>query len=455
MRQMVVVVAIAIAVATPAAAGQSRGASGRTARPARTKAAKRLARPPRARVAKKASQRDVYGTGKTLREKFGSVYLAGFESASHINRHGVRINELKATQHDRLARQDYARLRKLGIRSARESINWDRVDLGGGSYDFSQFDRFIAAGKEHGMTQIWDLFHYGYPDDVDLFSQDFVTRYADYCTAVARHLRPQLAPGQIPFFTPVNEISWFAYAGGDIQDMAPHQTGKGAAVKRQLIKAWIAGAEAIWKELPEAQMVAAEPLVHRAPKPGASPEDVARIDHFNKKVVREAYDMLSGRVAPELGGSPRHLGIIGANYYPHMNQSEDGGGFLDRNDPRRVPFEDLLVDLHDAYPDHQIMVSEVMEDGKGRDGLAQELTRVKKTLAKRGVDDIVFTLYPIMRLHDWNQPSKWYPGGVWDHFKDSSRTVAGQPRRKRVKYRPLYDALKESIREIDPENATD
>lgn len=413
------------------------------------------------RFSKQSRQRDIYRTpvpgrgriGMTLREKFGSLYLAGFESASHRNKHKVRINELRATQHDQLVRQDYARLRKVGIRGVRESVNWDVVDKGNGQYDFTLFDRFIEAGDQYGMTQIWDIFHYGYPDGVDPFSDEFVDRFADYAGAVARHLKPHVKPGQPVFFTPVNEISWFAYAGGDIADSAPHQRGKGGALKRQLVRAWIAGANAIWKEIPQAQMVTAEPLVHRHPAPGAGPDEIARVNDFNKRVVREAYDMLAGRVAPELGGSPRHLGVVGANYYPHMNQSIDGGGALAEDDPRTVPFEDLLADLQSAYPDHQVMVTETMHDGKGRDRLIQNLTRVKKNLAARGMDDIVFTLYPIMRLHDWNQPDKWYPGGLYDHFKDSSRTVGGAPRRKRVIYKPMAEALRDSIRELDPENA--
>ncbi len=463
------VMALVAIVAVARAEAGSRAAASRASRVAARKdalakkAARRTTRRPARmrRGVKRGRQRDIYqtvvpgraGVGMTLREKFGSVYLAGFESASHVNRHGVRINELRATQHDHLVRQDYKRLRKAGIRGVRESVNWDIADRGDGTYDFSMFDRFIDAGHEYGMTQIWDIFHYGYPDGLDPFSDEFVDRFASYSGALARHLKAKLRPGEIPFFTPVNEISWFAWAGGEQADMAPHAKGRGGDLKRQLVRAWIASADAIWKELPQAQMVAAEPMIWRHPPPGATPEEIARIDHFNRRVVREAYDMLSGRVAPELGGSPRHLGIIGANYYPHMAQAVEGGPALAENDPRVIPFEDLLVDLQKDYPDHQIMVSEVMHDGKGRDTIIQRITAVKKRLEKRGMGDIVFTLYPIMRLHDWNQTDRWYPGGLYDHFQDSSRTVNGAPRRRRQVYRPMFDALQDSIREIDPENA--
>ena len=36
---------------------------------------------------------------------------------------------------------------------------------------------------------IWDLCHYGWPDDVDVFTPGFVTRFERYARAVASYLR--------------------------------------------------------------------------------------------------------------------------------------------------------------------------------------------------------------------------------------------------------------------------
>ena len=36
-------------------------------------------------------------------------------------------------------------------------------------------------------------------------------------------------------------------------------------------------------------------------------------DDFNHRVVSEAYDMLAGRIVPELGGSRAHLGMVTAH----------------------------------------------------------------------------------------------------------------------------------------------
>ncbi|MCH3008737.1 hypothetical protein K3W82_14835, partial [Listeria monocytogenes] len=82
------------------------------------------------------------------------------------------------------------------------------VDLGGGVFDFSSVDPMIRAARKHDIQVIWDLFHYGYPADLDLLSYAFPSRFADYCAACARYLGRQL-PGPL-WFTPTNEPSYFA-----------------------------------------------------------------------------------------------------------------------------------------------------------------------------------------------------------------------------------------------------
>src|SRR3712207_7080160 len=58
----------------------------------------------------------------------------------------------------------------------------------GGSFDFSLIEPVSRAMSDHGIVPIWDLFHYGYPDDVDPFGEGFVPRFSRYCASVAEHL---------------------------------------------------------------------------------------------------------------------------------------------------------------------------------------------------------------------------------------------------------------------------
>jgi hypothetical protein len=106
---------------------------------------------------------------------FPSFFGAGFECSTHMNREG-RQDLVAQTQHDRFLCDDYARIEALGLLTVREGVPWHhvaRAELGGG-FDFSTVDQIIDAAQEFGLTIIWDLFHYGYPDHLDPFSERFI-----------------------------------------------------------------------------------------------------------------------------------------------------------------------------------------------------------------------------------------------------------------------------------------
>src|SRR6185437_16870864 len=119
---------------------------------------------------------------------FKSFFLAGFECATGYNMNGEWIDQIAATQHDWHVDEDYRRLREAGIRAVREGIRWPYVDFRG-RYDFASVTPFVKAACNHGIEVIWDLYHYGYPEDLDIFSEEFQKRFAAYCHAAARYIK--------------------------------------------------------------------------------------------------------------------------------------------------------------------------------------------------------------------------------------------------------------------------
>jgi len=122
---------------------------------------------------------------KTGEGIFPSFFMAGFECSTFIWKDRLRKDYVVLTGHDRHLAHDYDRVMDLGIGVVREAIRWHLVDKGGGKYDWSTVRPLLDAANACKLTLIWDLCHYGFPDDFDPFSEDGQKRFTDYCGAAA------------------------------------------------------------------------------------------------------------------------------------------------------------------------------------------------------------------------------------------------------------------------------
>jgi beta-glucosidase/6-phospho-beta-glucosidase/beta-galactosidase len=364
---------------------------------------------------------------------FRSFFFAGFEGTTTSNLQHQWIDQISATQHDEHADADYRRLREVGLCAARESIRWPLVDQGG-RLDFSSARRFVEASRHHGVEVIWDLFHYGYPRDLDPFSEEFVKRFAAYCNAAARFIATELDGPY--YFTPVNEPSFFAWAGGEVGRFAPHCYGRGAELKLALVRAAIAGINAIRSVLPNARIVNVDPLC-RIVAPAGVPQSDAR--DFNHRAVFEAWDMICGRTRPELGGSRDHLDIVGVNYY-WTNQWEIGREEqpLAFDDPRRMPLAKLLRRVWQRYG-AEILVTETSHVDEMRPIWLSVVAHDCEKLIDEGVPLRGVCLYPILGMPEWHDPTIWTRMGLWDLLPQ------GDSLRREI-YPPMLDALRAAQR---------
>lgn len=369
---------------------------------------------------------------------FSSFFLAGFEGSTGYNRTGQWFDQVAATGHAARVHDDYADIAAAGLLAARESVRWPLVDRGGGHYDFCSLDPFLEAARRHGVEVIWDLFHYGYPRDVDPLDGRFAERFADYCYAVARHI--DVRSEGISFFTPVNEPSFLAYAGGHAGLFAPHLTGRGEELKIALCRAAIAGIEAIWAASQGARIVNVDPLCRVAAR-ADRPEDQEAADHFNNSIVFESLDMLAGRLNPELGGSPAHLDIVGVNYY-WTNQWEWGAAPLADgrippladDDPRRMPLARLIRGVWKRYR-HDILITETAHVGEKRGAWLSEVVQQSEILLREGVPLRGVCLYPVLGMPEWHEPDVWTPMGLWDPLCQEN------PAGPRIACQPMMDVF--------------
>ena len=347
---------------------------------------------------------------------FDSFWMAGFESSSHITRDGVRLDMIDATQHDRLAAKDFRLLRQFGFGTVRDAARWHLIDRGSG-YDFSSLAPMVEAAQKESVQVIWDICHYGWPDDVDIFSPAFVDRFERFCGAIAKFLK-QYSDG-VPFYAPINEISFFAWAAGQVGFMHPCRTGEGVVLKEQLVRAAIAGIQALWAVDSRARITQIDPIMHVV-TPRQHPElaAAAAAQHASQF---EAWDMLSGVVKPELGGHPRYLDIIGVNYY-HANQWEYPDIRLrwedTPRDERWVPFAGLVADVYRRYK-RPMFVAETGHFGVGRAAWAREIVSEVMLARNSGIPLEGICFYPIVDRTDWEDSTHWHNCGLWDLRRDS------------------------------------
>jgi hypothetical protein len=363
-------------------------------------------------------------------QMFRSFYMAGFECATGYNTHGEWLDQIAATEHDLHADADYAQLAEVGIHASREAVRWPLVDRPSG-YDFSTVEPFVDAANRYQCDVIWDLFHFGYPDGVDPFSIAFADRFGQYCHAAAMFVRRHFHGAC--YFTPINEPSYFSWAAGEVARFAPHTRGRGFELKLALARAAMCGIAAIRDACPDARIVNVDPICRVVPASN-QPDAIAGARHFNDVAVFQFWDMLAGRLHPELGGSPRNLDIIGLNYYS-TNQwqvgSEDVPLAID--DPRRLPLADLVRAVWHRY-ETEIVITETSAVGDERGPWLQQLSAMTDQLLDDGVPLRGVCLYPILGMPEWHARDEWAQMGLWDLERDQGRLC-------RKVCRPMLEAL--------------
>ncbi|WP_312399807.1 beta-galactosidase, partial [Chryseobacterium sp.] len=113
--------------------------------------------------------------------------MGGFECADHLNAFGNRVDMTKLTGHDYRLDEDYKNLRQLNIATVREGIRWSKVEYAPYQYDWSSVDKMMEAAQENGIQIIWDICHFGFPDDITPLHPMFARRFGFLCENFVRH----------------------------------------------------------------------------------------------------------------------------------------------------------------------------------------------------------------------------------------------------------------------------
>jgi beta-glucosidase/6-phospho-beta-glucosidase/beta-galactosidase len=359
---------------------------------------------------------------------FPTFFLSGFECSSFDWGKVGRRNLIRELQHDSHADEDYAMLAQFGIGVAREGIPWPLVDRGTGSYDFSCVDPFLDAQRRHRILPIWDLCHYGFPDDLDPYSDAFVPRFAAYARAAARYVAERAHHGPL-FVTPINEPTFWGYMGGEWGWCAPFGKSRDdrARFTTMLARADIAAVKAIRADHPDARMVHIDPLIWVVP-PRDRPDlaEAARRESYEDAYI--AWDIVSGLRDPEHGGSPETIDILGFNNYSfgQMEYRENGPHApLEPGDDRIRSVCDLVDEAWQKYR-RPCIIAETAGRGTGRPHWLNDMVGESLAALRRGVDLHGICLFPAVDMTDWHT-GEWLRMGLADVEPLSSGTLLRDP----------------------------
>jgi len=352
---------------------------------------------------------------------FQSFLMAGFECSSHRRFDDKRVDMVAATRHDEFALRDYARLCEWGIRTSRDGLRWHLIESSPRTYDFTSVAAQLDAAQSVGVQVIWDLFHYGYPDGLDIFARDFPDRFADFAAAFGQFHLSQT--GRAPSVVPVNEISFFSWIAGEKGRFYPHSAGRADELKIQLVRAALAARSAIHDVCPGARFVLSEPAVYVK----ARPEDAYNAEgaeHYRLSQY-QTLDMLTGRLAPELGGRADYIDVIGVNYYPHNQWYYPDREMIPLGADDYRPFHLILAEIYERYR-IPIIVSETGAEGMERVPWYRYIRAECETAITMGVDLQGICLYPILNHPGWDD-ERHCPNGLWGFSDDSGNRPVYEP----------------------------
>ena len=346
---------------------------------------------------------------------FRSFFQGGFECSTHRRAHDRRrVDVIAATHHDARAEADYRVLDAHGIRTVRDGVRWHRIEAAPGRYDWASLEAQLAGATAARTEVIWDLLHYGWPDDIDVWSPAFVTRFAAFAAAAARRIGAATVGTR--FYCPVNEISFLSWGGGDAAYLNPFARGRGYELKVQLARAAIAAMEAILRVDPGARFVHADPVINVITDLGR-PWDAPHAEG-HRQAQFQGWDLIAGRMWPQIGGRPELLDIVGVNYY-HNNQWIHGGPPIDRHHPLAKPFRNILTETYARYG-RPIFVAETGIEGDARPEWLAHVAGEVRAAQRLGVPVSGLCLYPVLDHPGWDD-DRQCPNGLLHTLADGTR----------------------------------
>ena len=308
-----------------------------------------------------------------------------------------RWDEVRLTRHDERLDQDYQLLADIGMIGVRDAARWYVTHPAPGQFDWTWLDRVVAAADKYKLVLYLDLWHYGYPEWLDLMAPDAPHHFAEFACQTARRY-PKLQHWCVAN-EPTVLIDW----GSRVGQWRPFLRGSENQnlLRLQICRYIIAASKAILEEKPDALLILPEPWHAWKTRP--------RLTYDHQALV---LDTVMGKLHPELGGSDELVTIIGLNHY------------LDDSVP---PFHILLEETKQRWPNKPLWLTETSGPPHRYKQVEWFWWILEELLIAQmnGVDVPVLTWAPAFSMFDWINDTKQLHHGIWKLDDQHNRVPNG------------------------------
>jgi hypothetical protein len=322
------------------------------------------------------------------------AFLENSDFVRHKDDSLYRQDEVRLIRHDEFLEVDYRLLVEAGCVGVRDAAWWYVSHPAPGTFNWTWLDQMVAAAATYNLKLYLDLWHYGYPDWLDILSSDAPMHFADFARQIAQRY-PSLE-----YYCVCNEPSLLVELAGRQGQWSPFlQEENPSAFRRQVSKMIIEASKAILEVKPNAVLIIPEPW-HAT---DTNPED-------NQAAV---LDTILGLRDPELGGCSDLVTIIGLNHY---------------RDSTLPPLHRLLLNAQKRWPTKQLWVTETSGPPTGWQQAEWFWWMLAETrlAAMTGVNVPVFTWAPAISMYDWVDEKQQLHNGIWVIDEDGTRLPNGK-----------------------------
>ena len=305
-----------------------------------------------------------------------------------------RQDEVNLIRHDEFLEGDYRLMVEAGCVGIRDAARWYLSHPAPGIFDWSWMDRVVEAADKHNLKLYLDLWHYGYPDWLDVLSAEAPVHFAEFARSIACRY-PTLQ-----YYCVCNEPSLLVELAGRKGNWSPFLREEDPCTfRRQISKMIIAASKAILEVKPDAVLIIPEPW-HAT---DTNPED-------NQAAV---LDTVMGLRDPDLGGCSDLVTIVGLNHY---------------RDSTLPPFHRLLLNAQKRWPNKSLWVTETSGPPTGWQQAEWFWWMLAETrLALLGGANIeVFTWAPAISMYDWVDETLQLHNGIWILDENGQRLPNGK-----------------------------